>query len=305
MGRGLGSVDGAGAGKVMESVAILGSGVMGCDLAILCARHGFAVRLWHRSDSDVAAQRWHRRVASYLVRGILTDEEARQAETLTEFTTSIERATDTPWILESVVEDMSIKCELLAWADRVRATGSVLMSNTSSLPLDKIENSLGRSDSFLGVHFFNPALKIHVVEVACVLRTEMSCVLHAEEWLRRIGKDPVRVRARPGFVVNRLMAGLIQQAFRLWEDGVASAGDIDRLAVGALGHPIGPLALADLVGLDVINAILTSLSRDIPDSALNPPRALQALIAEGKLGRKTGTGVHAYPQKIQEPKTPQ
>lgn len=278
-----------------EAVAILGSGTMGCDLSILFARHGYSVRLWHRVSAQKAAVVLGRRIDDYVTRGILSRDESERIRASTEFTDSTEQAARSSWIIETVTEDLGVKRDLLATMDRLRAVDSVLMSNTSSLPLERLAHGMGHVASFVGVHFFNPALRIRVVEVAPVAGTSAEIVPQIDRWLMSIGMEPVRVGGRPGMVVNRLMAGLVAQAFRLWEEGVGSPADIDRLAVGALGHPIGPLALADLVGLDVMLRILTTLSSELPDESLRPPQSLSRLVAHGRLGRKTGHGVFPHP----------
>ncbi len=278
-----------------ETIAILGSGTMGCDVALLGARYGYEVCVWHRMDAGIAEQRWNRRLRSYVTREILTEEEAERAKRATKFTAAIDVAARARWIVESMVEDLEVKREWLAKIDQHRGPDSVLMSNTSCLPLDRMADVLRHPESFAGVHFFNPALRIRMVEVASAKKTEAGCLARIQEWVRSLGRTPVLVKATPGFVVNRLMAGLMAQAFRLWEGGTASAADIDRLACEVLGHPIGPLALGDLIGLDITEKILDRLSEDIPDPALRPCATLRSLVAAGHLGRKTGRGVHEYP----------
>ncbi len=278
-----------------ETVAILGSGTMGCDVALLCARAGYEVCVWHRKDAGVAEARWTRRVASYVQREILTAAEAERMKLATHFTEELSVAAHARWIVESIAEDLGMKREWLARIDRLCAPDTILMSNTSCLPLDRLADDLTRPNWFAGVHFFNPALKIRLVEVAGATQTEAECLARIHQWVTSLGRSPVRVKATPGFVVNRLMAGLMAQAFRLLEAGTATAADIDRLACEVLGHPIGPLALGDLIGLDIAEAILARLSDDIPDPALRPCETLRSLVAAGHLGRKTGRGVHSYP----------
>lgn len=280
----------------MDNVFILGSGTMGCDLAILCARAGRSVLLWHRADAQKAMTRFDERVSRYIQRGILSVEEGSRVRRLTSGTARLEESQSAAWIIESVVEVAQIKGELLGAVDRIRCPDSILVSNTSSLSLAEIAKPMTHRESFAGVHFFNPALKIPVVELATLSGTDPLCMTRLEGWLKELGKEPIRVKEGTGFVVNRLMIGLMHQAFLLWEEGESSAADIDRLAVGALGHPIGPLALADLVGLDVIFSIFENLATGIPDPRLSPPKSLRALVEQAKFGRKTGEGIYKYPQ---------
>ena len=213
----------------------------------------------------------------------------------TSFTDEIDVAAQARWIVESIAENLEDKSNWLAKIDRNCGPDAILMSNTSCLPLDRIADALIRPEWFAGVHFFNPALKIRLVEVAGATKTGDDCLARIQHWVNSLDRSPVMVKATPGFVVNRLMAGLMAQAFRLLEAGTATAADIDRLACEVLGHPIGPLALGDLIGLDIAEKILARLSEDIPDPALRPCETLRSLVAAGHLGRKTGRGVHSYP----------
>jgi 3-hydroxybutyryl-CoA dehydrogenase len=230
----------------------------------------------------------------YLERGILSAEECVRRKDLTQYTSMLQRASEADLILETVAEDFSVKRDILSAVDACRKKQSILASNSSSLDLETLSDCLQNSTSFLGVHFFNPALRILMVEVAPTGHTSSDCLHETEEWIKCVGKEPICVRPRAGLVVNRLMAGYIVQAFRLWSEGVAKPADIDRLSAGVLGHPIGPLALADLIGLDVVQAILENLSISFPDSGLSPPDLLQELVRRNHLGRKTGQGVFTY-----------
>ena len=278
-----------------RTIFILGSGIMGCDLALLFARHGWQVVVWHRTDAGVAQQRWESRVDGYTKRGILSPGEQQELRQSTSFTSSFQQASSSDWILETIAEADSLKRDLLVALDSYRRADSILASNTSSIDLESLAACLKGTESFLGVHFFNPVLRMPLVEVAPVRNTALPCLQKVDHWLTSMGMEPIRVQARAGLVVNRLMAGLIVQAFRLWDEGVAAPADIDRLGAGVLGHPLGPFALADFIGLDVVEAILTNLSASLPDTALTPPDSLKDLVRQNWLGRKTGRGVFEYP----------
>ncbi len=282
---------------MLKTASILGSGIMGCDLALLFARHGWQTVVWHRSDAEIARTRWQHRITEYISRGILAPDEEEPLVQRTGFTVSLQRAASADWILETVAEVAAIKRDLLVSLNHHRLPDSILASNTSSVDLESLSSGLRESDSFLGVHFFNPVLRMSLVEVAPVKRTAPASVQRVEQWLVAMGKEPVRVQAQAGLVVNRLMAGFVVQAFNLWEEGVASPADIDRLSAGVLGHPLGPLALADFIGLDVLEAILGNLSEALSDPTLSPPKSLKRLVQQKRLGRKTGVGVFEYPRK--------
>ncbi len=208
------------------------------------------------------------------------------------YTGNKELAADADLLIEAVSEDAEIKKSLFKQLDQICRSDCIFATNTSSLPIQTIGEGLSRP--LIGMHFFNPAPVMKLVEVIATERTPHDMVDFVMEIARDIGKTPVEVREAPGFIVNRILIPMINEAISIYAEGVASAEDIDTAMKLGANHPMGPLALGDLIGLDVVLAILGVMLKETGDNRYLPQPMLKKMVREKKLGRKTGVGFYKY-----------
>lgn len=279
----------------IRRVAVIGAGTMGNGIAHVCALGGLDVTL---VDSDAAAL--DRAVATMcsnldrqVARGRIT--EARRAEALSRIATGqIEDVERADLVIEAVPEIARLKCEIFAEVDRLAPERAILASNTSSISITAIGACTDRPEKVIGMHFMNPVPIMQLVEVIRGLRTNDATTESVMELSRALGKTPVEVRDFPGFVSNRILAPMINEAVFALMEGVAEAEAIDAVMKLGMNHPMGPLALADLIGLDTCLNILEVLHRELGDDRYRPCPLLRQYVAAGWLGRKTGRGFHRY-----------
>lgn len=275
-------------------VGVLGGGRMGAGIAHAFLLAGSRVTVVER-DAEAAAAASTRvldSVASSVARGTADDDEAAITA---RFATSTEVAdfARCDLVVEAVPEDLELKIDALTRVEAVLAPGAALASNTSSISIDQLAALLDRPSRFLGLHFFNPVPASTLVEIVRGEATEGPLVEQARSWVHAIGKTPIVVADAPGFASSRLGVALGLEAIRMLEDGVASAEDIDAAMSLGYKHPIGPLRLTDIVGLDVRLGIAEYLSSTLGER-FAPPALLRRMVAEGKLGRKTGEGFYLW-----------
>ena len=278
------------------SIGIIGAGTMGTGIAQVAAVAGLAVALVDVDDARIA--RGRASVASSLERMVtkakLTAGEAGEALARIQGTTDYGALAGRKFVIEAATEDESLKGRILRRADEVVGEGAILATNTSSISITKLA-ALTRSPSrFVGLHFFNPVPLMSLVEVVRGLQTDDATVEAAAALARAIGKSPVVVKTSPGFVVNRLLIPMLNEAIFAYAEGVASAREIDDAMKLGANHPMGPLALADLIGLDVVAAVMEVFYRDFNDPKYRPAPLLKEMVAAGRLGRKSGTGFYSY-----------
>jgi 3-hydroxybutyryl-CoA dehydrogenase len=262
-----------------DPLAIAGSGAIACGLAATAAHHG-PVLLLARSEGS------GERAREQVLRVLERDGNEAAAERLS-VVTDPQALAGAAFAVEAVVEDLDVKAGLLARLDRVLGSGAILASTTSSLSIERLAEASGRPQSFLGLHVFNPVTKMKLVELVFPAQASAETRARALALCEAFEKTPVEVPDIPGFVVNRLLFPYLFSAVRLLEESAMPAADIDTCMRLGAGHPMGPLALLDLVGLDVASAIGEAISEPVP------PR-VQSLIGEGALGRKSGRGFHSY-----------
>lgn len=289
----------------ITAVTVIGAGTMGSGIAQVCAVAGLSVTL---IDADATAlARGRAGIAERLVRaadrGRLTADAARVAQArLTTATTLDAVASDL--VIEAIIEALPAKAELLATLDRCCPPTTVLASNTSSLSITRLGGATRRPDRVVGLHFFNPAPVMALVEVVRGLATSDETVAAMIALVRRLGKTPLVIADAPGFAANRIMLPMLNEAMFALLEGVADATTIDAALTLGFNHPLGPLALADMIGLDVVLAAIEALHHDLGDDKYRPCPLLRRLVAAGHLGRKTGRGVFAYDdrgQRLEEP----
>jgi 3-hydroxybutyryl-CoA dehydrogenase len=283
--------------RTIESVAVIGAGTMGHGIAQVAALAGLRVAL---VDTSLAlAERGLDRIRENLEGAIARGKLAVAARTATlerislhESATSGVRGADL--VVEAAPEDFATKVGIFRTADAVVRTDAILATNTSSLSITEIQRSTARPGRVIGLHFFNPVHINRLVEVVRGRDTTADVVEDALAFVRRIDKEAVLVEDSPGFATSRLGVLLGLEAMRMVEEGVASAESIDRAMELGYRHPMGPLRLTDLVGLDVRLAIAKYLHQKLGSDAFRPPRILERMVAEGKLGKKTGQGFYTW-----------
>jgi 3-hydroxybutyryl-CoA dehydrogenase len=282
-----------------ERIGIVGCGVMGSGIAEICARAALDTLVVEVDDAAVDAGR--RRIESSLARAVergRLDEEsrARALEHLS-FTPELKDLADRDLVIEAIVESAPDKIEVLAQLDDIVGPEAVLASNTSSIPIGRLALATTRSERVVGLHFFNPVPVRPLVEVVPSLLTDQAVVDHVSAFAAEVlHRKVVRAPDRAGFIVNALLIPYLLSAIRMCESGLATAADIDAAMVEGCGHPMGPLALADLVGLDTTAAIAASMNEESRDPAHACPPIVTRMVEANRLGRKTGSGFYEYRQ---------
>jgi len=281
-------------------VAVIGAGTMGRGIAHVAARAGLQVRLHDVSteaiDAGLAGIR--RDLDAGVAKGKLSRDEADATFERLHAVVDFEAAVaDADLVVEAVFESLALKHDVFARLDRAAPERALLASNTSSLSVTRISAGLRRPERALGMHFFNP---VHVMPLLEIVRGEATAARTVEaavDLARRLGKEPIVVRDSPGFASSRLGLALGLEAMRMLEQCVASAEDIDRAMTLGYRHPMGPLRLTDLVGLDVRLAIAESLHAELGSETFRPPEILRRLVGERRLGQKTGRGFFEWPER--------
>jgi 3-hydroxybutyryl-CoA dehydrogenase len=282
--------------KDARAIAILGAGTMGEGIAHVIASRGFEVRLYdlERKRSQEALARIRDRTLRLVESGKITDDVRKTTlENLSLGFEPRELCRGVAMVIEAVAEDLDVKTTLFQNVLPVLSPDTLIATNTSSLSITTLGRALGESERVIGLHFFNPATVMDLVEVVRGYSTSEATVERALRFVQDIGKTPILVRDVPGFATSRLGVLLGAEAMRMVETGVASAHDIDTGMELGYRHPMGPLKLTDVVGLDVRLAILEHLQREIGDQ-FRPPVILRQLVRAGKLGKKTGEGFYRW-----------
>ncbi len=278
-----------------KHIGVVGCGQMGLgivEVAVRARLEVVAVRLSGKPEE--ARARLGKTLDRAVAKGKLSAEERVAALARVTFTSELAALGACELVIESGVEDLSTKRALLASIEAVLAPTAVLATNTSSLRLATLAEPLQRPELFLGLHFFNPVAAMNLVELAPTERTSSEAIDAARDLVALLGKTPVRVDGTPGYVVNRLLVPYILHAIESLEAGVAGAEEIDAAMKLGCGHPMGPLALADLIGLDVVYAMARTLHTELRDSRYRAPSLLRRLVLAKQLGRKSGLGIYEY-----------
>ncbi|MEE9164303.1 MAG: 3-hydroxyacyl-CoA dehydrogenase NAD-binding domain-containing protein [Thermoplasmata archaeon] len=281
----------------MRRICVLGAGTMGAGIAQTCSVAGFSVSMRDLTEEFVEGgfQRMRAPLEKRVARGKMTQDEVEAILGRIEGFTSLEEALkQADVVLEAVFEDMEVKKELYAEVDRLSPTEAVFASNTSSLSITEMAAVTDRPDRFVGMHFFNPAPVMKLVEVIRGSETSDETVEFAMQLSRKLRKEPVEVKESAGFVVNRLLVPMMNEAFNLLQESVASPEDIDKAMKLGTNMPMGPFELADFTGLDVGLAVMEVLQEESGDPKFRPSPLLRQLVRAGRLGRKTGRGVYDY-----------
>jgi 3-hydroxybutyryl-CoA dehydrogenase len=281
---------------VSEHVVVIGAGTMGHGIAQVSAAAGYDVTLVDTSQDrvDAGLQKIHANLDDGVSRGKVTATERDAALERVHGTTDMGAAADAGIVIEAVPERMELKHAIFRELDGLAPEGALLASNTSSLSITDIQRATTRPQRVLGLHFFNPVHINRLVEVVRGGDTDSAAIDAALAYVARIGKEPVLVNDSPGFATSRLGVLLGLEAIRMLEEGVATAADIDKALELGYRHPMGPLRLTDLVGLDVRLDIATYLHEKLGAEQFRPPELLRQMVADGKLGRKSGAGFYEW-----------
>jgi 3-hydroxybutyryl-CoA dehydrogenase len=280
----------------MKTIGVIGAGTMGSGIAQAFAANGHAVVM-----SDIAQQWLERGVKTIdgsLERLVKKDKlsSADKTAVLARIKTSTDLAAlkDCDLLIEAATENLELKLKLFAQLDQIAKADAILASNTSSISITKLAAATKRPDKVIGMHFFNPVPMMQLIELIRGLATSQATYAAAEAISKKIGKTPVQVKNSPGFVVNRLLCPMINEAIFALGEGLATAAEIDEAMRLGCNHPIGPLALCDLIGLDVELAVLNVLYEGFKDTKYRPAPLLVEMVEAGYLGRKTGRGFYNY-----------
>jgi len=280
----------------IQTVGIIGAGTMGNGIAQACAAVGIPVVMVDISDE--AVQKGLATIAGSLDRLIkkekITEADKQKALALVRTSTRYEDLAAAQLVIEAATENQALKVKILQQADSLLPAGTIIASNTSSISITKLAAATQRPDRFIGMHFFNPVPMMALVEVISGLQTSTATHDEVKALAQRLGKTPISVKNAPGFVVNRILIPMINEAFCVLAEGTASAADIDEGMKLGCNQPIGPLALADMIGLDVCLAVMEVYLAEFGDSKYRPCPLLREMVAAGRLGRKTKSGVYDY-----------
>lgn len=280
----------------IKRIGIVGSGIMGSGIAEVAADSGIEVVLRSRGQStaDAMVAGLEKSLTRQVDKGKRTSDEREQILSRVTATTDLGRLADADLVVESVVEDLAIKKHLFSELDRICGDQTILATNTSTLPVVEMAMETGRPEKVCGIHFFNPAPAMVLVEVVRPITVADETIAAAVAFVTACGKEPVVVKDQAGFVVNALLFPYLNNAVRLLEQGVATKEGIDAAMKGGCGFPMGPFALLDLVGLDTSLAILDALYDEFRDPNYAAVPLLRRMVAAETLGRKSGSGFYDY-----------
>lgn len=280
----------------VKRIGIVGSGIMGSGVALSAAKAGIEVVLRSRSQStaDAMVAGLEKSLATQVERGKLDDTERTAILGRVKAVSDLAELSACDLVIESIVEDLAAKKHLFTELDRICPPNTILATNTSTLPVIEMAMETGRPEQVCGIHFFNPATVMPLVEIVPAVTTDDDTIATAREFAEACGKSPVLVKDRAGFIVNALLFPYLNNAVRMLDGGVATRDDIDAAMKGGCNFPMGPFQLLDLVGLDTSLAILDALYDEFRDPNYSPAPLLRRMVSAERLGRKSGQGFYDY-----------
>jgi 3-hydroxybutyryl-CoA dehydrogenase len=278
----------------VEKIQVVGAGQMGSGIAQIAAQAGLTV---HLSDVDEGAiEKGFETIKKNLARSVEKERISKEEmdETLERIESSIDYSANADMAIEAVVETLEVKAEVFRALDEQLGDEAILATNTSSISITELGAQTGRPDRFIGMHFFNPVPRMKLVEIVLGVETSDETYQTAHELTERLGKELVEVKDFPGFVSNRLLMPMINEAIYCVMEGVAGPEEVDTVMKLGIGHQIGPLALADFIGLDTCLQVMEVLHEGLGDTKYRPCPLLKRYVAAGRLGRKSGQGFYEY-----------
>src|SRR2546423_545994 len=280
----------------IRKVGVLGGGLMGSGIAQVSAAAGFPtiVREVNEALCTKARQSIEKTLAKGIERGKVTAAERDGTLGNLRFVTRLEELSDSDLFIEAVVEDLDVKNKLWTELDRIAIAEAIFASNTSSLTIIAMAAASGRPDKMLGLHFFNPVPLMKLVEVVRTITTSDETEQRALDFVRALGKEPIRAKDSSGFIVNLLLIPYMVDAIKALESNIGSVEDIDKVMQLGAGHPLGPFALLDFVGLDTVYKIAEIMFAEYRESRYAPPPLLKRMVLAGMLGKKSGRGFYDY-----------
>ncbi|MBL7082785.1 MAG: NAD(P)-binding protein [Candidatus Aminicenantes bacterium] len=281
----------------MKKPFVIGTGIMGSGVGQLCAQQGYDVTLVDISDDIVGKARekvktgLNRRVE----KGKITQEDMESVLSRMNWSTDMDQARECDFVVEAISENIDVKKEVFAKLDSICSPETILASNTTALSVSEIASATLRPDKVIGMHFFNPAVIMKLVEIIRGEKTSEDTIAVTKKFAEDLGKVPIATaKEAPAGIVSRVLAGMLNEAAAVYADGIASPQDIDEAMKLGAGLPMGPLALIDMIGLDIHLAKMETLYAKLKDERYRPPEIIRKMIADGKLGRKAGEGFYKY-----------
>jgi len=280
----------------VSKVAVVGAGTMGNGIAHVFAQHGWTVTLVDVADDVVARglKIIEANIARLVKKGAGSKEQGAETLSRIQTSTSFDAVKNVDLVVEAATENPHTKFDIFESLDRLAPKGTILASNTSSISITEIAKQTKRPDRVIGMHFMNPVPIMKLVEVIRGQETSNDTVKRTVEIVQALGKTPVEVNDAPGFVSNRVLMPMINEAIFCVDEGVATPEAVDQVMKLGMNHPLGPLALADLIGLDVCLAIMKVLQDGLDEQKYRPAPLLEKMVAKGQLGRKSGQGFYVY-----------
>ena len=280
----------------MKKIVVVGGGTMGLDIAHTFARSGHAVVV--REISDELAEKSHSRLVAALdklvARGKM--DEAKRAEILGNmtFTTDLAAAADADLVLEAIVENLDVKKSLFQELDGICKADTIFATNTSSISMTSLAAATSRPEKVVGMHFFSPVPVMSLVEIVYGLRTSKETIDIVDELGKSMGKRTILAKDKPGFIVNRMLLPMLNEAVQVLDEDIGTVEDVDEGMMRGCNHPMGPLALADMIGLDILLEVMETFYLDLGDTKYRPAHLLRKMVSAGYLGRKSGAGFYVY-----------